>query len=63
MAKSIFEKAAEKALLIMVGEAARKFAKATVATTEQKIKERLDTSKAKRVASTSLEDEPEEVIE
>lgn len=57
MAKGIIDKATEKAILIFVGEAARKLSKTLVGRAEEEIKKVKDAKKTKRVEKGTIEDE------
>jgi hypothetical protein len=61
MAKGIVDKVAEKAILIFVGEAARKLSKAMVGRAETELKKISNVKKVKRVDKDTIEDE--EIIE
>lgn len=61
MAKGIIDKVAEKAVLIFVGEAARKLSKAMVGRAENELKKINDAKKAKKTDKSTIENE--EIIE
>lgn len=57
MAKSIIDKAAEKAILIFVGEAARSASKTIVSHMKEAAKKIEDAKKSKKSDKTSIEQE------